>query len=165
MRPTIVTPATALIDLERAKLHCKITSGDRDAEVSDAIAAAQSWAQAWLGVALGKQRLAWTFDAWSGCFTAPYDVTSVETVTAAGAPLTYTLSGRTVSAAANAAVPVVITINCGLDGTQLPPAVKSAMLLVIGDLIRNQEAHVDVQLYRNPAVENLLSLERERLPI
>lgn len=165
MNPTIVNPAAPVIDLDRAKLHCKIAGGDRDAEVTDAVAAAQAWVQAWLGIALGAQRLAWRFDAWSGCVTLPYDVSSVESVTAGGATVAYTLTGRTVEVAADAALPVVITIDCGLAAAQVPPPIKSAMLLVVGDLIRNQQAQVEVQLYRNAAVENLLSLERERLPI
>lgn len=165
MNPTIVNPAAPVIDLARAKLHCKIAGSDRDAEVTDAVASAQAWVQAWLGLAIGAQRLAWRFDAWSGCFTLPYDVSSIESVTAAGSPIAHTLVGRTVQVAADAAVPVVITINCGLDGAQVPPPVKSAMLLVVGDLVRNQQAQVEVQLYRNPAVENLLALYRERLPL
>ncbi len=165
MNPTIVTPATPVIDLARAKLHCKIAGNDRDAEVTDAVASAQAWAQAWLGIAMGAQRLAWRFDAWCGCYTLPYDVSSVFSVTAGGNAVAYTLTGRTVKVAADAALPVVITINCGLDAAQVPPPVKSAMLLVVGDLIRNQQAQVELQLYRNAAVENLLALYRERLPL
>lgn len=165
MNPTIVTPATPVIDLARAKLHCKIAGSDRDAEVTDAVASAQAWAQAWLGIALGQQRLAWRYDAWAGCATLPYDVTGVVSVTASGVAVPYTQGGRRFDVASDAAPPVVITIDCGLTAAQVPPPVKSAMLLVVGDLIRNQQAQVEVQLYRNAAVENLLALYRERLPL
>lgn len=165
MNPIIVTPATPLIDLPRAKLQCKITSSERDTEITEAVDSAQAWAQAWLGFALGEQRLSWSYDPWPGCVTLPYDVTAVVSVTAGGDPVDYERNGRTFTVAADAAVPVVITIDCGLPGESVPQPIKSAMLLVVVDLIVNQQAQVSTQLYRNEAVENLLSLFRERLPL
>lgn len=162
MNPTIVTAATPVIDLARARLHCKIAGTDRDLEITDAVEAARAWAQEWLGVAIGPQRLAWTFDSWCGSATLPYDITAVVSVVDASGPAAYVKSGRTIRASSTAA-PVVITIDCGFTAAALPGPIKSAMLLVVGDLIRNQQAQVEAELYQNRAVENLLALYRERL--
>lgn len=163
MNPTIVTPATQVIDLARAKLHCKLSGTARDPEVTDAIETARAWMQKELAVAVGPQTLKYTFDEWSGCAKLPYDITTVVSVTDADGPVSYTQRGRTISA--EAVAPVEIVITCGWTIATLPGPIKSAMLLLIGDLIENQQAQVEVALHENRAVENLIALERQRVPL
>lgn len=165
MNPTIVTPATPIIDLARAKLHCKFsaTFTARDAEVEDAILTAQAWAQEELRVAIGPQRLKFTYDPWPGCATLPFDITDVVSVEDATGAVPYTKAGRTI--VAEGVAPVEIVIDCGLAAASVPHPVKWAMLLVIGDLMENPYAQTEVKLYENPAAENLLALYRERHPL
>lgn len=163
MKPTIVTPATPIIDLARAKLHCKLTGAARDTEVTEAILAAQGWVQEELGVAIGPQRLSFVFARWSGCATLPYEITAVVSVTGASGPLAFTKVGRTISAMGEA--PVEIVVDCGLPGASVPAQIKWAMLLVINDLMENQYAQTEVQLHANKAAENLIWPFRERHPI
>lgn len=165
MNPKIITPATQVIDLARAKLQCKITGMDRDADVSDAIAAARDYTQAFLGYPVGPQTLQYTFAIWCGSVTFPFDVTSVVSATAAGvavAPLpSIGADDRTLTF--KAVAPVVIQVTCGYTIATLPATVKSAMLLMIADLVRNPQAQSEVQLYKNHAVDNLLWPHRARV--
>lgn len=163
MRERVVSPAAALISLERAKLHCKVDGTARDDEIKDAIETARSWVQAYLGVAVGEQTLSFTYDVWSGMAAVPYDVEAVISVKSAGVDVAYTLVGR--SFTIDAPAPIVIQAKVGFSTATLPGPVKSAMLLIIKDLIDNQQAQVEVKLYENKAVENLLWPSRERLPL
>jgi len=163
MKPIIVTPATQVITQERAKLHCKITGSRRDSDIDDAIEAARSWMQKELAVAVGPQRLKFVFDDWAGSACLPYDITDVVSVSDGSGPLTFTRRGRVISAAGTA--PVEVVVDCGWTAQDVPGTVKSAMLLMIGDLVENPTGQVEVQLYQNPAIENLIALERQRSPI
>ncbi len=161
-KPTIITPAEQVIDVARARLQCKIAGTDRDAELTDAIAAARAYAEAFLGLPIGNQVREYRFDCWSGRAELPCDIVELQAVTAAGQAVTPlpTPAGRTLTFAATA--PVTIRIRCGWTAATLPSDVKMAMLLLIGDYIRNPQAQSDVQLWRNNAVEDLLSSQRER---
>lgn len=165
MNPKIITPATQVIDLPRAKLQCKITGNDRDADVTDAIAAARDFAEAELGLPVGEQVREYTFNTWCGRVVLPCDVTELQAVTAAGVPVEPlpTLDDRTLTLAATA--PVVVRIKCGWTAATLPATVKAAMLLLIADLVRNPQARGDMQLYDNPAFASMLWPHRERLPL
>lgn len=165
MTPRIITPATPVIDVARARLHCKIDGAERDDELVDAIETARAWAQAHLQVAIGEQVLEFTQRTWCGSVKLPYDVTTLISVTAAGVDVTGTaiVTDRTVAAVGIA--PVVIQIATGYSASRLPSPIKSAMLLLIADLVVNQQAQSVNKLYENPAVENLLSLYRERLSL
>ncbi len=163
MKPIIVTPATQVIAQERAKLHCKIIGARRDAEIDDAIETARAWMQKELAVAVGPQRLKFVFNEWSGAACLPYDITAVVSVTDGSGALAYTRRDREIRASGEA--PVEIVIDCGWTIADVPGTVRSAMLLMIGDLMENQTGQVEVQLYQNPAVENLIALERQRPPL
>lgn len=165
MNPKIITAAVQVIDLDRAKLQCKITGSERDADLIDAIAAARDYAQAYTGVPVGEQVLEYTYRTWCGSVVLPCDVTELVAVTAAGVPVLPLpdLDDRTLTLDATA--PVVIRIKCGWTAETLPATVKQAMLLLITDLVRNPQAQSDVQLFRNQAFENMLWPHRERLPL
>lgn len=163
MNPIIVTPASQVIDLARAKLHCKLSGTSRDPEVADAIEAARWWMQKELAVAVGPQTLKYIFEDWTGSAKLPYDITTVVSVTDSTGPVLYSKREQTISAQAIA--PVEIVITCGWTSEDLPSPVKFAMLLMIGDLMENQMGQTEVSLYENPAVENLIALERRRVSI
>lgn len=165
MNPKIITAPTQVIDLARAKLQCKITGNDRDADVTDAIAAARDYAESELGLPVGEQVREYTYATWCGRVVLPCDVTELQAVTAAGVPVAPlpSLSDRTLVFKATA--PVVIRIKCGYTADTLPGTVKAAMLLLIADLVRNPQGQSEVQLFRNHTFENLLWHHRERLPL
>lgn len=165
MNPKIITAATQVIDLVRGKLQCKITGNDRNDDVSDAIAAARDYAQAFLGYPVGEQVLEYTFAAWTGAITFDFDVTELMAVSAAGVPVVPlpTLNDRTLTLTATA--PVVVRVKCGYTAANLPATVKQAMLLLIADFVRNPQAQTEAQLYQNQAVDNLLWPHRVRLPL
>lgn len=160
-KPTIITPAEQVIDVARARLQCKIAGTDRDTELTDAIAAARAYAEAYIGLPIGDQVREYRFDCWPGRATLPCDIVALVAVTAAGESVTPLPSptGRTLTFAATA--PVTIRIRCGWTSSTLPSDVKMAMLLLISDYIRNPQAQSDVQLWRNSAVDDLLAAERE----
>lgn len=163
-RPTVVNAPAAVIDVARARLHCKIDGTARDAELTDAIAAAQAYVQEQLGVAIGGQRLAYTLHDWCGSVVIPYPITDVVSVEDETGAITYTRKDRLISAASSAP-PVVVTIDCGLTAAQVPPPVKSAMLLLIADLIDNPQGQTEVALHENRAVANLLAFYQVRVPL
>lgn len=167
MNFTILTPATQVIDIARGRLQCKITGADRDADITDAIAAARDYAEAETGMPVGDQVREYTFDTWCGSGVLPCDVTELQAVTAAGVPVLPlpTLSGRKLTLPATAKAPVVVRIRCGWTAETLPGTVKAAMLLMIAELVRNPQAHSEVQLFKNQAFENMLWPHRERLPL
>ena len=161
----IITTAVQVIDLARAKLQCKITGIDRDADLKDAIAAARDYAEAETGCPVGDQVREYTYPTWCGRIDLPCDITELQAVSAAGVAVTPlpTLVGRRLTITATA--PVVVRVRCGWTIDTLPATVKSAMLLFIADLIRNPQAQSETQLYQNHALESLLWPHRERLPL
>ncbi|APW38975.1 hypothetical protein RD110_18650 [Rhodoferax koreense] len=165
MYTKIITPPEQVIDLARAKLQCKITGSDRDPDVADAIAAARDYAQREIGLPIGEQTVEFTYPTWCGSVELPCDVTSLLSVSAAGADVSPlpSLVGRRLTLAA--AAPVVVTITCGWTAATLPATVKAAMLLLIADLVRNPQAQSETQLYKNETFNGLMWMYRERLPL
>lgn len=165
MYTKIITPPEQVIDLPRAKLQCKITGSDRDADVADAIAAARDYAQRELGQPVGDQVQEFTFATWCGFADLPCDVTELQSVTTGGEPVDPlpVLVGRRLVLTATG--PVVVRVRCGWTGATLPPTVKAAMLLLIADLVRNPQSQSEAQLYQNATFNGLMWMYRERLPL
>jgi hypothetical protein len=166
MGDQVVVPPEAVITLERAKLQAKLDSDERDAEVTDAIETARAWAQNTLQRAVGVQTLEVTLKRWTGCARLLYAPTSVESVTADGeavAPADYELDGKLLQYAGPG--PVVVRYVTGYSQETLPGPVKSAMLLMIVDLIKNPQGQTTSQLYENPALLNLLWPYRDELGV
>lgn len=161
MRPivTVIKVPEPVIDIARARTHCRIFDAERDVELGDAIETARAWVQERLHRAVGAQTLALRYPTWCGSAELPFDVTTLQSVTVDGvavapAPALGGDAGRTLSLATTGVV--VATIVAGYTPDTLPGPVKSAMLLMIADLIRNPAAQTQAQLYENPAVDNLL---------
>lgn len=162
MKRTVITPPTPVIDLARAKLQCKITGSDRDADLTDATAAARDYAEAYLGVPVGEQVQSFAFTSWCGQVELPCDITELQSITSAGATLAQLPMPDGRCLVFDAVAPVVITIKTGWTAATLPGVVKSAMLLLIADLVRNPQKQSETQLYRNETFESLLWPHRER---
>lgn len=165
MKYKIITPATQVIDLPRAKLQCKITGSDRDADITDAIAAARDFAESELGVPVGDQVREYSFSTWCGSVVLPCDITALVSVTAAGQPVLPLPTPVDRLLTFSATAPVAVRVRCGFTSETLPSTVKAAMLLLIADLVRNPQAQSDVQLFKNHAYEAMLWPHRERLPL
>lgn len=165
MLTTVVSPAVEVITLERARLQCKIDGNERDEEIKDAIASARAWMQGHLQQAIGEQELRFTFPSWCGSAELPFDINELVSVKVDGIAVTPlpTPVGRVVTMAASGAVEV--QIKTGWTAATLPGPVKSSMLLIIADLVRNVQGQTSAQLYQNHAVEGLVWPFRRRLPL
>lgn len=160
-----LTVPSPVIPLERAKLHCKITGADRDAEVLDAVEAARAWAQLILQRPIGEtQQLEAIFERWGGYGALPFVPYSVDAVTANGQVATFGAAGRVITAAGPAPVSVKFTAK-GFTAETLPAPIRFGMLLIVGDLVHNQQGQVEVQLYENRAARDLMWPYREGLGI
>ena len=162
MNPKVITAPAEVIVLARAKLQCKITGNERDADLNDAIAAARDYAQTFLGVPVGEQVLEFTYRTWCGSVTLPCDVTELVSVNAAGVDMLPLPAAEDRTLTFSATAPVVIRIKCGWTAETLPGTVKAAMLLLIADLVRNPQSRSELQLYRNDTFDDMLWGHRER---
>jgi hypothetical protein len=162
----VITPPEPVITLERAKLHCKIDGDERDDELNDAIETARAAAQNFLERAVGEQELEVEVEGWGSCLQLPFLPTVISSVTldgVAAAEEDYTLYGKELRITGES--PLVVTFTTGWAAADVPGPVKSAMLLMIADLMRNQQAQTEVQLYRNEAVDRLLWPYRDCLGV
>lgn len=163
MRIQIIAAPESLITLERARLQCKVDEPERDPELTDAIDAARAWVEEYLGVPVGERQLRLTFKAWAGSALLPFDVSEILSVTAAGAPVAseaYELDGRTLYVPG--AAPVVVELKTGYTSATLPAPVRSAMLLLLADLVAHKQRQSKTQLYDNSAFLEMLWPYRER---
>lgn len=83
----VVTPASAVLNLEALRRHCKIDppdqANDADDDLTAALAAAQAYAQHYTGVSIGSQTLELALDQFpeGGILLPQGPVTSVTSVT------------------------------------------------------------------------------------
>lgn len=165
MYTTIITPAEPVVTLERARLQCKIDGNERDDEIKDAIETARAWVQEALQRSVGPQTLEFSYPVWCGSAQLPFDITTLVSVKVDGvavdpAPVPV---GRVITLDATGKVDIRITT--GYTTATLPGPVKSVMLLMIADLVRNVQGQTGAQLYENPALESLLWPYSRRVPL
>lgn len=180
----VAPPGVQLVELADAKRHCRIDHADDDALVTAAIAAATGWLDGWAGV-LGRclvnqqwRQLADGFPA-GPLLPLPFpDVTAVEvkyrdaadverTFAAAGYHLISTPVGSCLELADGAAWPataarpdaVTVTLTAGYGelAADVPQPIRSAALLMVGDLVRNREAQVSEKMRDNPLLMTLIA--------
>ena len=155
-----------LISVDRAKLAAKITGTDRDEEVKDAINAAIEYAQVHLSVPIPEQTVDCVFPYWDGQCQLPFVPKEVIAVEANGEVLStdqYVVNYRFVEAAVTGVVK--ITCKAGYTKDTLPTPIKQAILMLSTDLLRNQQAQQEANLYVNQAVDSLLAMYRMRMPL
>lgn len=157
MGMTLITPAATFpVTLAEAKAQCRIDGGDEDALINGLIAAATDYVEQYTGRAIMAQTWKLTLDAFSDAIVLPkgpvQSVTSVQYYDTDGVERTatnYTLDNSSDPAwivrnamyswpTTQSAVNVVnITFVAGYS--VVPPSLKHAILLLIGDWYRGRE--------------------------
>ncbi len=157
-----VAPASLPVSLAEAKAHCRIDGSEEDALVGLLIDAAVSHLDGWTGV-LGRCLVTQTWRIDYAEFSEqvrvplwPVQSVTVSYIDVAGVTRTlasnqYELrndgEGAFVCAAPGLLWPVTgesnsavsVTAVCGAPASEVPAAIKAAMLLMVGDMYRNRE--------------------------
>lgn len=183
--PILVTPpAQRIVSLAEAKAHCRVDHAEDDGLLSAAILAAEAHLDGWAGV-LGRCLVSQEWrQLWRGFPAGPLlplpfpNVTTaaVTYVDPAGAEQTLSASAyhliTTPQAAALEladglswpdvaarpdAVRVTFTAGYDADPARVPAPIRSAALLIVGDLHRTREGQVSDRMKDNPAVMMLLT--------
>lgn len=176
-----VAPSVAPVSLDEVKAHLRVDHYDEDSLIEVLIAAATGHLDGWSGVlgrALVTQTWSQAFDAFTDPLRLPMpaaSVTSVTYVDQAGtavtvAPINYLLSadalGSFVERAYGVTWPsprdqsraVTVTFTAGWAAADVPSELKSAILLMVGDLYSNREGVVTGTIVaENPTVSALIS--------
>jgi len=158
MSVVVVTPPTPGIDTDLVKAHLRVDHADDDALIDAFVASAVGHIDGpagWLGRCIWPQTLELRQDALCGSVRLPYGpvtgVTSVETVDVDGVEQTmsaedYVLTNAGDLVLAHKAVwPPLrgdtegVRIRYVAGFAVLPPAVLTAVLLMVGDLYQNRE--------------------------
>lgn len=186
MRVVVITPPTAVIDVEEAKDHLEVEHDNDDAKIQGMVAAATSHVDGpdgWLGRAIGVQTLEARFST-SACYSVklPYppfvDLVSVKYLGADDVERTasaddFEFFGSEMSAigawpwtgGSTRREAVRVQYRAGYE--TLPPAIRAAILLMVGDLYRNREsatAGTAIKVPMSTTVENLLGPFRKWAP-
>jgi uncharacterized phiE125 gp8 family phage protein len=175
----VTTPPTSEpVTLAEAKLHLRVTQSSEDVLISALIVAAREHIEQVCELALMPQTWTVKADRFEG-LTLPGGVLrgapTIQYLDPAGAlqtlaPERYVVDDTRlparVSLAANARWPVLLAqanavvavCNVGYaDAARVPAPIKSALLLIVGDLFENREAQtVGAPISTNPTVDALL---------
>jgi uncharacterized phiE125 gp8 family phage protein len=161
--PTLITPPAPLLSVPEVKAHLRIDSSHEDAMLEGLIAAAQAWLDGWQGV-LGRCILTQTWasrcaDLVDQRLPFPDVVSAVVTyldtagATQTVAPLSYRLrtesgQGQLIFADGYSAPQVMagrddaVTITAVYGRADVPPAIRTAALMLVAHWHRNSEAVV-----------------------
>jgi len=176
MRTVVVTPPAPLVTWAEADVHLNL-DGDtsQQAYVETLIAAATSWIDGpggWLGRAIGEQ----TLEARASSFCGPLrlmgpvlEVTSITYVNSDGSETTledavYELAGDEIVLGYGESWPALrgdregVRVRYQAGYETVPPAIKAAILLMVGHLYAHREAVSDAKPETLPlGVESLLA--------
>lgn len=172
----IITPAAAVIDLPTLKAHLRVDHSADDSLISAYILAAMSYAQHYTGVAIGEQEIELALDEFpDGAIALPLaPVTSIVSLTYVDLlAATQTLAGSAYSLddfgishwcmsaagtewpdtyeAANA-----VRVRFMAGRATLDPAVKAALMLLVGHLYENRQEATEKKLSSVPLGVNAL---------
>jgi uncharacterized phiE125 gp8 family phage protein len=161
--PVRTAKPSAFVSLSEAKKHLRVDHPEEDDLINLYIEAAIDHLDGWGGV-LGRAVITQTWEESFSCFenstrlsVAPLtSVTSVTYVDSAGATQTLSTSvyeiiqdavgavlvlkpDQSFPALGKSNLPVKVTYVCGVALEQVPAAIKSAVLLMVGDLYQNRE--------------------------
>lgn len=157
MSVLVVTPPEPLVSITDAKTHLREPEG-ADELIKSYIAAASAWIDGpngWLGRSIGQQTLEFRGHVFSACDRLPYGpVQSIETVQYVDpvgveqtlGPDTYILAGGRILPAHGASWPSVrgdaegVRIRYVAGEDVVPPQVRQAVLLLVGQWFRNRMA-------------------------
>lgn len=179
MRVFVVTPPEPVVPLAEAKAHLRVRHGDEDALIEAYVAAATAHIDGpdgWLGRSLGDQVLEAYTDVFRDCMSLPYgpvtEIISVKYLAGTGdevilLPTEYELRGWLLGSAFGKRWPSVLSrpeavrIQYRAGYADLPPPIRAAILLMVGDLYMNRETVTTgasaSQIPMNTTVLNLLS--------
>lgn len=184
MRVTVITPpAGPVVSLEEAKAHVNVHFDDDDPLIEAYVAAAIAnldGPSGWLGRALGAQTLEARFDSFSGepiVLPCPpiAAIASVKYVDLDGVeqtvdPATYELLGDELAPKYGSSWPQVrrqreavrvrytAGYTVGDPPAALHPAIRAALLLMVGDLYGNRETVAAVNMIEIPMSASVLNL-------
>lgn len=182
MRVLVVTPPEPVIALEEAKQHLRVRGGAEDALIAAYVAAATGHIDGpdgWLGRAIGVQTLEARFgwhEVGYDFLTLPYppmlELVSINYLDAAGAERAVALGDITAMGATlawGATAPWVggslnreaVRVRYRAGYETLPPAIRAAILLMVGDLYENRET---VALGSSSAIPMSTTIERLLAP-
>lgn len=154
----ITGPASYPVTLAEAKLHCRVDGSDEDTLLNGLIAAATGYVEQYTGLALLPQTWELLLDQFSDTIQIPKApttaITSVKYIDTLGAEQTVSNTEYVLDAAsepqwlvkasdyewpevADGVNNVIIRFVCGFQ--TVPPAIKQAILLLIGDYYRSRE--------------------------
>jgi uncharacterized phiE125 gp8 family phage protein len=180
----VTPPAEEIITLERARLQCKIdadqpvppateATSERDPEIMDAIATARELVQDYVQRAIGQQTVELVMTGWPSSVWLPLAIVqSIVSVKYDGdggeqalPEAAYSLRGGERAVVDFYSTPrlaskqdnVRIRYVAGYTKDTLPRPVKSAMLLLIADLVQNVSRQVERPLAENAAFCRLLA--------
>lgn len=157
MRIVVVTPPAPVVTLAEAKAHLRVRHSDEDALIEAYIAAATAHIEGpdgWLGRSLGDQVLEAYADVFRDCMRLPFgpvtEVISVKYLAGTGdevvvLPGEYELRGWLLGSAFGKRWPSVLShpeavrIQYRAGYADLPPPIRAAILLMVGDLYANRE--------------------------
>ncbi|QPC87412.1 hypothetical protein GA830_12165 [Mesorhizobium sp. NBSH29] len=156
-RPVLVTaPASMPVTLDEAKAQLRVDSADDSTLIEGMIQAATDHLDGWTGIlgrCLVEQTWKQDFDGFSSCLPLPLgpvmSVTSVEYTDTNGAPATVDPGAYSVKTDAggqsriefkgvSVSGPVSVTYIAGYES--VPPALKTAILLLVGHWYAHREA-------------------------
>lgn len=179
MRVVVVTPPEPVVTLSEAKAHLRVRHSDEDALIEAYIFAATAHIDGpdgWLGRALGDQVLEAYSDVFRDCMRLPFgpviEIVSVKYLAGTGdevtvLPTEYELRGWLLGSAFGKRWPSVLShpeavrIQYRAGYVDLPPPIRAAILLMVGDLYLNREtASIGAaasQIPMSTTVTNLLS--------
>lgn len=161
----VTPPADEPVSLAEARKHCRIDVADDDGLLSGIILAARQWAETYLRRALCTQTLDYTLDCWPSTIILPrpphQSVTSISYVDGAGATQVLASSEYQVDLSSDSLAarirpayqktwpttrldtfnPITVRYVAGYGGnpSNVPDAIRSAILLLIGHLYENRE--------------------------
>lgn len=187
MRIDVVTPAAAEpVTLDEAKAHLRVVHDSDDLLIAGQVSAAREHIERLIGYPVVTTVLRATLDCWPPVIVLPRcpiaSVDAVEYTDAAGAdqvlPTTdYVVDlsgggarirpafGKSWPTLRAAPAAVRVTYIAGRAPVDVPPSLKAALLLMVGDLYENAEAQVVGSIIAvNQTVDNLLWPHRIVLP-
>ena len=158
----VLTPPEPVISVPDAKAHLRVLHADEDALIATYIAAATAHIDGpdgWLGRAIGIQTLEMRLPTFGNCpaIALPYppavEIESIAYVDSLGETVEltsdeYELSGGMLRPTWPSAFPVAawrgaagetVRIRWKAGYADLPPAIRAAILLMVGDLYANRE--------------------------
>lgn len=168
MALTLITPGSQAVSTADALEHLRADTADTDL-VEALVLAAQAHVEQVLGAPLTPETWEQTFDGFpcgamvllkqpvTAVASVKYDVDGAET-TLDPADYREDLPGRRVWSDAWPTADDIASVRVRFTAgfTALPPALRAAVLLLVGDLYANREAKQDADLGDNPTVNRLL---------